>query len=86
MSCPGYKYTLSCCMNMKNEGKFLKEWLDHYISEGVEHFYLIDNGSDDNYNVKIEPYMNKITLIKDDYEKRTHIGSKPKIEHFIEKK
>ena len=27
----------------------MKEWLEHYINEGVEHFYLIDNGSDDEY-------------------------------------
>ena len=64
MSCPGYKYTLSCCMNMKNEGRFLKEWLDHYISEGVEHFYLIDNGSTDNTIDIIKEYDN-ITLFKD---------------------
>ena len=64
MSCPGYKYTLSCCMNMRNEGKFLKEWLDHYISEGVEHFYLIDNGSTDNTMDIIKKYDN-ITLFKD---------------------
>ena len=48
MSCPSYKYTLSCCALIKNEENFLKEWLDHYINEGVEHFYLIDNGSADN--------------------------------------
>ena len=56
MSCPGYKYFLCCCMTMKNEGKFLNEWLDHYISEGVEHFYLIDNGSTDNTPEIVKQY------------------------------
>ena len=64
MSCPGYKYFLCCCMTMKNEGKFLNEWLDHYINEGVEHFYLIDNGSTDNTPEIIKQYDN-ITLFKD---------------------
>jgi len=64
MSCPGYKYTLSCCALIKNEENFLKEWLDHYINEGVEHFYLIDNGSADNTLNIIKQYDN-ITLFKD---------------------
>lgn len=50
----------------KNESEILKEWLEHYLDEGVEHFYLIDNGSDDNFIEVIEPYMNHITLIKDE--------------------
>ena len=64
MPCAGYKYFLSCCMTMKNEGKFLKEWLDHYINQGVEHFYLIDNGSTDNTMEIVKQYDN-ITLFKD---------------------
>ena len=64
MPCAGYKYTLSCCALIKNEQKYLKEWLDHYINQGVEHFYLIDNGSTDNTLNIIKQY-NNITLFKD---------------------
>lgn len=32
----------------KNETMNLKIWIEHYIWQGVEHFYLIDNGSTDN--------------------------------------
>ena len=39
---------LSILAIMKNEAMNLKLWIDHYISQGVDHFYLIDNGSDDN--------------------------------------
>jgi hypothetical protein len=49
----------------KNEGMIIKEWLDHYISEGIQHFYLIDNGSTDNYKSILDNYINKITLIED---------------------
>lgn len=42
--------------------------MDHYIREGVEHFYLTDNGSTDAYQDIITPYIEKglITLVVDD--------------------
>jgi hypothetical protein len=43
----------------KNESHIMKEWLDHYIKEGVSHFFLIDNGSTDNYQEILEPYIKK---------------------------
>ena len=64
MSREGYKYFLTCCSLMKNEGKYLREWLDHYISEGVEHFYIIDNGSTDD-TIEILKSYNNITLFQD---------------------
>ena len=48
----------------KNESMIIKDWIEHYLREGVEHFYLIDNGSTDDYWEKIKIYEN-ITLIKD---------------------
>jgi len=33
----------------KNEGCIINEWIKHYISEGVDKIFMIDNGSDDNY-------------------------------------
>ena len=38
---------LSILAIMKNEAMNLKIWIDHYIYQGVDHIYLIDNGSDD---------------------------------------
>ncbi len=58
-------YFLSLYAIFKNEAHIFKEWLEHYIRQGVEHFYLIDNGSDDNYRDVIKPYMDKITLFHD---------------------
>jgi hypothetical protein len=49
----------------KNEGMIIKEWINHYIEEGVEHFYLIDNGSTDDYYEKIKMYKKYFTLVKD---------------------
>lgn len=51
------KYVLSIVSIFKNEVQILQEWLEHYLSEGVEHFYLIDNGSTDQYQKILEPYQ-----------------------------
>lgn len=62
-----YKYYLSILAMFKNESTILEQWIKHYISEGVEHFYLIDNGSTDNYEWIIDKYKDQITLVKDSY-------------------
>jgi glycosyltransferase involved in cell wall biosynthesis len=58
-------YKLSVLAMFKNEGMIIEEWINHYLSEGVEHFYLIDNGSTDDYETKIKKYKSHYTLIKD---------------------
>ena len=60
-----YKYKLSIISVFKNEATILESWLQHYIDEGVEHFYLIDNGSTDNFKSRINRFMHKITLVSD---------------------
>ena len=76
---------LSLLAMFKNEASIIEEWIEHYIREGVDHFYLIDNGSYDNYESKINKYKSKITLVKDPtrFEKKTQ-----KIlynQHYLEK-
>jgi len=58
-------FNLSVISIFKNEGDILKEWLEHHISQGVDHFYLVDNGSDDNFRKELTPYEDKITLFTD---------------------
>ena len=36
---------LSLCLIVKNEARFLHEWIGHHRLVGVEHFYVYDNGS-----------------------------------------
>jgi len=52
-------YFLSVLAIFKNETMNLKVWLDHYLWQGVDHFYLIDNGSTDNPLPILQDYINK---------------------------
>jgi len=52
-------YYVSVLAIFKNETANLKVWLDHYIWQGVEHFYLIDNGSTDNPMAILNDYIDK---------------------------
>ena len=44
---------------MKDEGPYLKEWLDFHILIGVNKFYLYDNESTDNTKEILKPYIDK---------------------------
>jgi hypothetical protein len=61
-----YKYKICVVSMFKNESMIIDEWIQHYISEGIQHFYLIDNGSNDNYLEILNKYIEKITLVIDD--------------------
>jgi hypothetical protein len=50
----------------KNEAMGMAEWLSHYISFGVEHFFLINDDSTDDWQTAVEPYRDKVTLYKMD--------------------
>ncbi len=56
---PDQKYYLSVLAIFKNEGHIIEEWLEHHIGHGVEHFYLIDDNSDDNAHMILESYIDK---------------------------
>jgi hypothetical protein len=42
---------------MKNEEHLIEEWLDHYLWQGAENIYLIDNGSTDDTLARIQRYL-----------------------------
>ena len=72
-------YTFTIISMFKNESLILEEWVKYYIDQGVEHFYLIDNGSNDDYETKINKYMDKITLIKDNFRVKPNTNYKLKL-------
>ena len=56
------KYKLAIGAIFYNEAPYLEEWLRHYLNKGVEHFYLINDLSNDNFEKVLEPYKDKVTL------------------------
>ena len=45
------KYFLGVLTYFKNERSSIYEWILHYKKWGVDHIWMIDNGSQDNYNI-----------------------------------
>ena len=52
-----FLYDLAIVAILKNEGRYLKEWLDYHLIAGVDHFFLCDNDSTDDYEKIIAPYV-----------------------------
>lgn len=60
-------YFLSVFVYFKNESSSILEWILHHKNWGVQHIYMFDNGSGDNYYKIIEPFIREgfITLWRD---------------------
>ena len=54
-----FAHELAVLAVMKDEGAYLKEWLDFHILAGVEKFYLYDNESTDNTTEILKPYLER---------------------------
>jgi hypothetical protein len=59
--------TLCLVAIFKNESHILKEWIEHYLNQGVDKIFLVDNGSTDSYYSILQPYIStgKVDLVKD---------------------
>ena len=51
--------TFAVAAQFLNEAAIMKEWVEHYLSEGAGHFYLINNGSDDAFLEILSPYIQR---------------------------
>lgn len=54
-----YQYQLSVCSVFQNEAYYLREWIEFHKRVGVEHFWLYNNNSTDNYLEELLPYIEK---------------------------
>lgn len=59
------KYKVSITAIFKNEAQYLKEWIVYHQLIGVEHFYLYNNFSEDNYLEILSSFISEgsVTLI-----------------------
>lgn len=61
-----YDNNLAIVAIFKNEGEYLKEWIEYHRIIGVTKFYLYNNESTDNYKAVLKPYIeNNIVELTD---------------------
>lgn len=51
------KFNIAICAIFKDEARFIKEWIEYHSLIGVEHFYLYNNNSSDNYKEVLDEYI-----------------------------
>lgn len=54
---------LSVACIVKNEGRYLKEWIEFHLAAGVEKFYIFDNESNDDTFKVLTPFIQKGIVI-----------------------
>lgn len=50
-------YYLAACLVFKDAASYLDEWIRFHQRVGIEHFYLYDNDSSDDYATVIQPFL-----------------------------
>lgn len=60
---PDSEVFLAVTSVVKNEGPYLREWIEYHKIVGVERFYLYDNESDDDTKKILEPYIKEGTVV-----------------------
>jgi Glycosyltransferase family 92 len=65
-----FRYDLTACTMFRNEACYLDEWITFHRAVGVEHFYLYNNLSSDNFRDILAPWINRgiVTLLDWDTE------------------
>lgn len=62
------KYSVSICAIFRDEGRYLEEWIEYHRIIGIEHFYLYNNFSKDNYKDILDPYIQEGIVTLTDWE------------------
>ncbi len=58
-SLQAFEYQLSICTMFQNESLYIKDWIDYHRYMGVEHFWLYNDRSTDDYRTVLLPYIEK---------------------------
>lgn len=54
-----YPHELSVCALFRDEARFLREWVEYHRLVGVDHFFLYNNLSSDDWREQLEPYLQR---------------------------
>jgi hypothetical protein len=58
---------LSICAVYRDEGPYLREWIEFHRLVGVERFYLYDNRSSDDHRAVLAPYVEAGVVVPHDW-------------------
>ena len=50
---------LSLCVVIKNECLYLEDWIRFYLKQGIEHFYIFNNDSEDDPKLLLKPWIDE---------------------------
>jgi len=56
------RYGLAAMIRVKDEARFLPEWLAHHLELGVEHVWVYDNNSTDGTAAVVAPFVDQGTV------------------------
>jgi hypothetical protein len=56
---------VALCLRFRDEARYLAEWLEYHAAAGVEHFFLYNNFSADDYASVLQPWVDagRVTLV-----------------------
>jgi hypothetical protein len=68
-----HEFEVAICSIFRNEAPYLREWIEFHRLVGVEHFYLYNNCSNDNFEEVLAPYVQEgiVELIDWSFEPKT---------------
>ena len=52
--------TVAACARVRNEGPYLREWLEFHLLTGMSHFYIFDDASSDNTRDVLGPTCGEV--------------------------
>lgn len=60
-----WKYYSSVCLLIRDENKYLKEWIDWHLERGFDHIYIYDNGTKEQVSeIVTGDIANKVSIIE----------------------
>jgi len=54
-----HAYELAIAAMFQNEGPYIKEWIEYHRMVGVDHFWLYNDASTDNWHEVLAPYISE---------------------------
>ena len=63
---PGKPRGVALCCRIRDEARYLEEWIEYYLAAGIEHVFFYEKLSQDNYRDILTPYIDRgvVTLFE----------------------